>query len=1028
MLKQKVYICQICGTTPDQISHHKNHLESQKHKDKRELLSLKLSKLTEKELVEQYKISNIEQIVQEKESFFYYEKKLNNNQHISCVDDKMSENIEESQGISNREALRDKIHEIHNFLRNNGAGYGMNALKVFNLLYGLKKIEENGLIDMVNLKKPECSFSYLLEKANQNEDEEIASLILGEITSSIYNSSIKDLLYYEIPQNIKGSVFTHLIKEIDKITMIERTCNVLLSGKIYEYFIGRDETAISELGAYFTDRRIVDYIYSKLDSKISENGEIESMIDMFGGSGGFTTGYIDYLNQKYSGSVNWITEINKVFHYDINEDVIKSAGLEFLCLTGVLPNMENLMFKNAFTDEFSNVKFKNIITNPPYGGDKIKQSDAQIKREKIKEYIKNEMPNVTNEEQLLNMQRQLKKIGDIERLEREESDKSRVTLTSCSGRIQRFARQNALTGNDKESCSLILMMELLDVGGTAIGVLKEGVFFNKTYKDLRKCLIEKFNVKEIISVPQDQFENTSTKTSIVIFENTAEKTTEVKFKELIVERYDADKFKEINGEIFLIENKGDVVKGCLSDKEVATATRSEILENAICSLNAKDYNKKVLVCGEDYELVKLGDLCEFLPKSKRQAAFGKKEGKFNFYTSSEKIQKCDIADYDEECLIIGSGGVANIKIDNMFSCSADNFVIKSDKNFYLYNFFKGNMSILSDGFTGSTLKHISKDYLLKLEIPIPKSPAKIQEWVDKISSPYDEMNSKKARVIELESFVQNRIKEIIENEDCEEVELGKLCNIQNGKRIVKGRTETGIYPVLGGGGYTNFYTNIYTHSGRNCKISREGLSIDSCVMILNDKFYLNSQALTITSKDQEMITNNYLWYFLLINKQKVFDCSRGSIQKAIDIEQFFKLVIIFPRDKYLIKEMEPIFQEIEVLQNDIKVAERLYKQYIQELSEEALPTQENQVIQEVINVPIEEIVAEEQVIERVADNLDGLQLEQPDDEEEEEEIVITKKQSPAGRASGSVAPRKNKSSMDELLKSLMPKKPASKKK
>jgi hypothetical protein len=42
--------------------------------------------------------------------------------------------------ISNKEALKDKIYEIHNYLRNNGAGYGMNALKIFNIIYGLKKI------------------------------------------------------------------------------------------------------------------------------------------------------------------------------------------------------------------------------------------------------------------------------------------------------------------------------------------------------------------------------------------------------------------------------------------------------------------------------------------------------------------------------------------------------------------------------------------------------------------------------------------------------------------------------------------------------------------------------------------------------------------------------------------------------------------------------------------------------------------------------------------------------------------------
>ena len=63
---------------------------------------------------------------------------------------------------------------------------------------------------------------------------------------------------------------------------------------------------------------------------------------MFGGSGGFTTEYINYLNEENTQLINWTTEINKIYHYDMNEDVIKSAGLEFFCLTGVLPNMTDL--------------------------------------------------------------------------------------------------------------------------------------------------------------------------------------------------------------------------------------------------------------------------------------------------------------------------------------------------------------------------------------------------------------------------------------------------------------------------------------------------------------------------------------------------------------------------------------------------------------------------------------------------------------------------------------------------------------
>ena len=49
------YYCSICDTKPDQLSHHKSHLETEKHKDKTELFQLRLSKLSENELLSKYK-------------------------------------------------------------------------------------------------------------------------------------------------------------------------------------------------------------------------------------------------------------------------------------------------------------------------------------------------------------------------------------------------------------------------------------------------------------------------------------------------------------------------------------------------------------------------------------------------------------------------------------------------------------------------------------------------------------------------------------------------------------------------------------------------------------------------------------------------------------------------------------------------------------------------------------------------------------------------------------------------------------
>lgn len=939
MTIKKKYFCGICETTPDQISHHKSHLSTQKHNDKKEIFKIKLTLLKKGELKKNYGTNSIEDIVKETETVVstISDKKLNSNYIVDKKSGnyKMSlvKNFSQDNYVSNKEALRDKIHEIHNFLRNNGAGYGMNALKVFNVIFGLKKIEENDLFDIVDLKNKKCKFSYLLKKAKKNEHELLAELVFGVVLDSIAVSKVRELLFYEIPKKIKGSVLTYLIKEIDNITKIEKSCNVLLSGKIYEYFIGRDESAISELGAYFTDRHIVDYILEKLNPELNEDKTVPTMIDMFGGSGGFTTGYIGYMKNKYGDKIDWTTEINKISHYDMNEDVIKSAGLEFFCLTGVLPDMRNyLTYKNSFSDSFGNRKYKYPLTNPPYGGDKNITTDGQNKERKIKEYIKRELTCDLDKATRIRRQKQLKRIETKYKQDVEEIKNRKVNLDTCSDRINDFAKKYKLKGNDKEACSLILLMDIVDYGGTAIGVLKEGVFFNKTYKDIRKCLVENFNVREVISVPQDQFENTSTKTSIIIFDNIDKKTSSVKFRNLIVERYDEDKFEEVLGDILLVENKGDIK--CVKDELLCKASLEDILNNPIYSLNGKDYNKKVIVVGKGYKLVKLGDICEFQPKSKRKASYGKVEGKYNFYTSSDKVKKCDVVDYDEECLIIGDGGVANIQMDDKFSCSDHNYIIKTKYNKYIYNLLKGSIDLLSDGFTGSVIKNLSKDYLNNLQIPIPKSDKKMKKWVDKISKPYDEKNEKEKKIKELEQFIKNRIQEISDNEECDELKFDDILQYVNKKnkyRATDGKNE-GKYRFYTSSQDKILYRDDYEFGNTNILIGRGGvasLHLTSNFSVSHDDVYV----LTTKTTEFNLI---YIYHYIRSNIKLIEDSFKGSTIKHSSKTSLSKIKLKIPKNKQLIQDLEPTFQKIETLQNEVKEAEKLYKQLIQELKEEAI--------------------------------------------------------------------------------------------
>ena len=399
-----------------------------------------------------------------------------------------------------------------------------------------------------------------------------------------------------------------------------------------------------------------------------------------------------------------------------------------------------------------------------------------------------------------------------------------------------------------------------------------------------------------------------------------------------------DKFKEENNMIILEENKGDI-KG-LKEVVISTATKEDILNNVIYSLNGKDYNTTKMNIGEDYKLVKLGDICEFMPKSKRKASYGKTTGNYNFYTSSNtKILKCDVADYNEECLIIGSGGVANIKIDNQFSCSGDNFILKSSINqYYLYHIFNGYTDLLSNGFNGSTIKHLSKQYLTNLEIPVPKTEEKLKYWVDKISKPYQQRQTNQTKIYTLELEIKNKIQYITENEECEEVELGSVCTFKSGKYNTCNMDNKGNYPF-----YNATIKSIGFHSEycfdddkyllliKSGNVKAEGLG---SVIKLKGKTACVSDTVQIKS----IINIDYLYYVMCLIKDRIRKTSTNSVGLGhLKISEIKLIKIKLPKNKQLITDLEPTFKEIETLKEDLSKQEELYKQYLKELKEEAIP-------------------------------------------------------------------------------------------
>ncbi|MDA3917314.1 MAG: restriction endonuclease subunit S [Deltaproteobacteria bacterium] len=122
------------------------------------------------------------------------------------------------------------------------------------------------------------------------------------------------------------------------------------------------------------------------------------------------------------------------------------------------------------------------------------------------------------------------------------------------------------------------------------------------------------------------------------------------------------------------------------------------------------------------------ELFEFLPKSGKKAKDGAKTGEYPFYTSSSMLSKyINDFDYIGQSLIFGTGGNASIHYQqNKFSTTNDCLIAQAKPEvdihtFYAYLYLLNNIRVLEKGFKGAGLKHISKKYISKIPIPIPKS-------------------------------------------------------------------------------------------------------------------------------------------------------------------------------------------------------------------------------------------------------------------------------------------------------------------
>ena len=357
--------------------------------------------------------------------------------------------------------------------------------------------------------------------------------------------------------------------------------------------------------------------------------------------------------------------------------------------------------------------------------------------------------------------------------------------------------------------------------------------------------------------------------------------------------------------------------------------------------------------------IKIGDILEIQPKSKVKAGEGITNGKYPFYTCSNELTKSvNTADYEGDALIMGTGGMASIHYEKgKFSTSTDCLVYKSNKNVNLSlinKYLRTNIYLLENGFKGAGLRHISRDYISNITIPLPERNLqdKIVKELDLIEKTITNHNDvlKKYDTLIKSRFIEMFGDEIVENGKYKVERLEELCKIiTDGTHQPPKFTTTGI-PFL-------FVSNIvgnkityetekfiseetYTELYKRTPIEIGDLLLSTVgsyghpAIVENDKKFLFQRHIAYLKPKTDLLNSVYFHGALLSpsTQKQIKERVKGIAQKTLNLSEIRKIIIPIPPlalQQQFVQFVQQIDKSKFAVQKSLEKTETLYKSLMQ---------------------------------------------------------------------------------------------------
>jgi restriction endonuclease S subunit len=678
-----------------------------------------------------------------------------------------------------------------------------------------------------------------------------------------------------------------MLEILDKVNMEGVDCQMDILGWVYEQHLKTGSSAARDLGQFFTDRFICDYMVALCKPGFKSKGVPESVCDPSMGTGGFLTSYMKFYKKHHADKqVDWSVQNKEIHGCDTDPKVAGVARLNLFMESGGNRAI-NLKTHDSLYGDLTQTGYDLILANMPFGLKGIKHAE-------------------------------------------------------CCERVNKLK----IRGTKSEPLFLQLMMVSLNRGGRCAVVVPDGMLVNGStcHDDTRKYLLDHFELKRVIKMKGQFFMNTGIQPSILFFENTGKPTSVVEFWDVIkgangdieetmvlsVPRakfdtscsFDMRRYQEVKAvanpagfPMVKLSEACEVSKGkrCLVSVESGgypyqdVAHISRMVEKCILDTPAV-LTPRAMSIGRfvytDEKCHPSDDMFILKPKDNLNAKYLYYYCLLNLSTKFKESlhgvkPTIDYSVFDYTNIIIPPLPIQQeivATLDRIYAPGTTELAetLKlTDKAMDL---------VLADP-GGASLEPIVEAQRLMRKSAQMVADVKAQMVADV-----------KAQMVAIVKASSMRYTSVVRN-------LNEVCSVSFGERITQKNDKGTIYPVYGGG-EANFHTDRFNREGNTCKVARFAVSEKSMVLMINEKYWLMDSGFTVTSKVKNTVHDEFLWWILWANQKKISECSTGSCQKNIAMDMFYRLEFGFPS----IEVQTQTLQRLNALQIQLTSLENLGKQ------------------------------------------------------------------------------------------------------